>query len=78
MARETASAPCSRASTRRSSRQRRPLKLAVERSVLELRGPAFIESLYPELSRGSRAVAAEEDEDDDDTEGPETDGPVTA
>lgn len=64
--------------------QRRPLKLAVERAVLELReglertdarlraqfSPAFIESLYPELSRGSRAVAAEDDVDDDDTENP--------
>ena len=64
--------------------QRRPLKLAVERAVLELReeleqmdarlrarfSPAFIESLYPELSRGARAVADEVDEDDDDTDAP--------
>jgi hypothetical protein len=63
--------------------QRRPLKLAVERAVLELREgleqmdarlrarftAAFIESLYPELSKGSRAVATEEtDEEDADTE----------
>ncbi len=69
--------------------QRRPLKLAVERAVLELREGleqmdarlrahftrAFIESLYPELSRGSRAVAAEDDADDDDTEEPVVAGP---
>lgn len=63
--------------------QRRPLKLAVERAVLELREglehmdarlrarftSAFIESLYPELSKGARAVANDaNDEDDDDTE----------
>jgi len=66
--------------------QRRPLKLAVERAVLELReelermdarlrarfSPAFIESLYPELSRGARAVADEDDADDDDSEAVET------
>ncbi len=66
--------------------QRRPLKLAVERAVLELReelelmdarlrarfSPAFIESLYPELSRGARAVADEDDADDDDAEPVET------
>ncbi len=65
--------------------QRRPLKLAVERAVLELREgleqmdgrlraeftPLFIESLYPELSRRARAVADDEDEDDDETESAE-------
>lgn len=70
--------------------QRRPLKLAVERGVLDLReglelmdarlrprfSPAFIESLYPDLSRGARAVAAEDDADDDDSEEPVT-PPVT-
>ena len=63
--------------------QRLPLKHAVERAVLELReGFArmdarlrdkftadFIESLYPELARGSRAVRDEDDADDDDSEG---------
>lgn len=69
--------------------QRRPLELAVERGVLELREGleqmdarlrahftrAFIEGLYPELSRGARAVAAEDDSDDDDTEEPLVVGP---
>lgn len=64
--------------------QRRPLKLAVERAVLDLREqleqmdarlrahlpPTFIESLYPELARGGTAVADEPDEDDDDTDDP--------
>lgn len=64
--------------------QRRPLKLAVERGILELRegfdkmdgrlrqhfSPSFIESLYPELSKSSRAVVDDnDDEDDDDSEG---------
>ncbi|AKF05044.1 hypothetical protein DB32_002193 [Sandaracinus amylolyticus] len=64
--------------------QRRPLKSAVERGVFDLREgleqmdarlratfPAsFIESLYPELTRGGTAIADEPDEDDDDTDPP--------
>lgn len=60
--------------------QRRPRKLAVERAVLELRegleqmdarlrsrfNAAFIESLYPSLSKRARAAANEDDDDDDD------------
>ena len=69
--------------------QRRPLKLAVERSVLELRESLeqmdarlrahfptpFIESLHPELSVGGTAVADEPDEDDDDSEDPASPAP---
>lgn len=68
--------------------RRRPLKAAVERAVadarheigaMELRlrphfAPAFIDSLYPELSRGNTVVADEDDEDDDATAPPEAGG----
>jgi hypothetical protein len=61
--------------------QRRPLKIAVEKSVLTLRegleqmdgrlrsnfSHAFIESLYPELTKQGTALADETDEEDDDT-----------
>lgn len=61
--------------------QRAPLKVAVERAILELREcldqmngrlrthfPAsFIDSLYPELDAKGRAIASDQDEDDDDT-----------
>jgi len=65
--------------------RRRPLKAAVERAVGECRealsgmdlrlrahfSPAFIESLYPELTRGNTVVADEDDEDDDATAPPD-------
>lgn len=65
--------------------QRIPLKAAVEGEVGRLRetleqmdgrlrshfSAAFIESLYPELSKGSAAVADEADDDDDTSEAPE-------
>lgn len=64
--------------------QRAPLAAAVDRAVFELRdglaqidarlraafSPAFIESLYPELSRGGKAIADDEDENDDATDPP--------
>lgn len=66
--------------------QRRPLKLAVERAVLELREglekmdarlrqhfpELFIESLYPELARKGTAVAEEDEEEEDDGGAPDT------
>lgn len=64
--------------------QRAPLAAAVDRTVFELReglalmdarlradfSPAFIESLYPELTKGGKAVAGEVDAHDDGTDAP--------
>jgi len=74
--------------------RRGPLKLAVEKAIFELRegleqmdarlrahfGPAFIESLYPELNKRGTAVADVGDEDDDEAappDGPEGEGAET-
>lgn len=65
--------------------RRRPLKAAMERAITEAREgishmetqlrmhfpPAFIESIYPELTRGNTVVADEADEDDDATAPPD-------
>ena len=66
--------------------RRRPLKGAVERAINEAREAlsqmefdlrahfptAFIEGLYPELTRGNTLVADEDDEDDDATAPPDS------
>jgi cob(I)alamin adenosyltransferase len=65
--------------------RRRPLKAAVERAINDARESlsqmefnlraqfpsAFIDSLYPELTRGNTLVADEDDEDDDATAPPD-------
>lgn len=65
--------------------KRRPLKIEVEKAVMALREglekmdarlrahfpEAFIESLYPELTKKGTALADDDDEDDDDTAAPE-------
>lgn len=65
--------------------QRAPLAAAVDRAIFELRdglslmdarlraslSPAFIESLYPELSRGAKTVASDDDENDDGSDLPQ-------
>lgn len=65
--------------------QRLPLKMAVEKAIFGMREGLdkmdarlrehftveFIESLYPELSRGNTALADEHDEEDDDTATPD-------
>jgi hypothetical protein len=65
--------------------RRRPLKAAMERAITEAREaisqmemslrmhfpPAFIDSVYPELTRGNTVVADEADEDDDATAPPD-------
>jgi len=68
--------------------QRAPLKAAVQKAVFELReeldqmdgrlrshfSEAFIDSLYPELSKRGTTVADEDDEDDDTSAAPEGQG----
>ena len=70
--------------------QRRPLRLAVDRAVLELREglekidarlrehfpELFIESLYPELARKGTAIASDDEEEEDDDVAPDTEPTV--
>ena len=70
--------------------QRKPLKLAVNTAVYNLRegldqmdgrlrshfADAFIDSLYPELKKGGAAVAEEDDEDADTTDAPANPAPA--